>query len=156
MRRLWCPESWCVSGLKAAAHRGPGIMCPFHPQPCDVSATLTDPRRDAKTLQTGTNHLHDGHLADASIQSGLKPFVHEFTQRRRSQPCKVTASSSRAVRVRFLAQRHLDTHLKPRIELATFRLQPALPPEIRRPELKQLNQTKRINYLPSIFICRHG
>ena len=34
-----------------------------------------------------------------------------LTHRRRSQPCKATASSSGAVRVRCLAQGHLNTQL---------------------------------------------
>ena len=35
--------------------------------------------------------------------------MHTFTHQRRCQPCNATASSSRAVRVRRLAQGHLDT-----------------------------------------------
>ena len=56
-------------------------------------------------------HFHLGDLAAAFIQSFLQPFIHTFTHRRRSQPLRVTASSSGAVRVRRLAQRHLNTQL---------------------------------------------
>ena len=50
------------------------------------------------------------------------PFIHTFTHRRRRQPCKVTVSSSGAVRVRCLAQRHPDTRRRrsPGIEPATW------------------------------------
>jgi hypothetical protein len=38
------------------------------------------------------------------------PLIHmEFTHRRQSQPRRATASSSGAVRLRFLTQGHLDT-----------------------------------------------
>ena len=51
-------------------------------------------------------------------------FIHTFTHRRRCQPRKATASPSGAVRVRRLAQGHLDTRLgeEPGIEPATLRL----------------------------------
>ena len=61
--------------------------------------------------------------------------IHGFTKRRRCQPCKATARSPGAVRVRCLAQGHLDTQLGGAgIELATFQVdlvtsQPTLPPE---------------------------
>ena len=51
--------------------------------------------------------LQLGHLADAFIQSDL----HRLTHRRQSQPCKATASSSGAVRVKCLAQGHINTQL---------------------------------------------
>ena len=38
-------------------------------------------------------------------------LIHTLTHRRQSQPCKVTASSSGAVRVKCLAQGHNDTQL---------------------------------------------
>ena len=44
-----------------------------------------------------------------TILSNIYPFMHTFT-RRRCQPCKATASLSRAVRVRCLTPRHFDTH----------------------------------------------
>ena len=44
------------------------------------------------------------------ILPNLHPLMHKFTPRRRCQPCKETASSSGAVRVRCLTKGHLDTH----------------------------------------------
>uniref|UniRef100_A0A8C5AHX8 Uncharacterized protein n=1 Tax=Gadus morhua TaxID=8049 RepID=A0A8C5AHX8_GADMO len=48
------------------------------------------------------------HLADAFIQSNLHRLIHTLTHRRQSKPCKVTASSSGAVRVKCLAQGHSE------------------------------------------------
>ena len=102
-------------------------------------------------------HFHLGDLAAAFIQSFLQPFIHTFTHRRRSQPLRVTASSSGAVRVRRLAQRHLNTQLGgawdrtsyikgstiydvhqtvQQIETNPQRLLPALPMQFRRPAEK--------------------
>ena len=62
----------------------------------------------------------------------IHPFSHKFTQRRRSQPRKDTASSLVAVRVRCLAQGHLNTVGRAGGD-QTFKLpvtsQPTLPPE---------------------------
>ena len=68
--------------------------------------------------------------------------IHTFTHRRRCQPCKTTASSSGAVRVRCLAQGHLDTHTLGGAGYQTSNLpvksQPALPPGyVRVPHLLQ-------------------
>ena len=52
-----------------------------------------------------------GHLADAFIQSDLHRLIHTLTHRRQSQPCKATASSSGAVRVKCLAQGDVNTQL---------------------------------------------
>uniref|UniRef100_A0A8C5CHJ4 non-specific serine/threonine protein kinase n=1 Tax=Gadus morhua TaxID=8049 RepID=A0A8C5CHJ4_GADMO len=52
-----------------------------------------------------------GHLADAFIQSDLHRLIHTLTHRRQSPPCKATASSSGAVRVKCLAQGHINTSL---------------------------------------------
>ena len=43
--------------------------------------------------------------------ASLSPIIQTFPHRRWSQPCRATASSSGAVRVRRLARGHLDTHL---------------------------------------------
>ena len=54
--------------------------------------------------------VFSGYFADAFIQSDLQPFIHTPTAESTTQgpPRRVTASSSRAVRVRCLAQGHLD------------------------------------------------
>ena len=41
----------------------------------------------------------------------IHPFMHTFTHLRQRLPCKATASLSRAVRVRCLAQGYLETQL---------------------------------------------
>ena len=51
--------------------------------------------------------LQQGHLADTFIQSDLHRLIHTLTNRRQSQPCKATG----AVRVKCLAQGHIDTQL---------------------------------------------
>ena len=56
-------------------------------------------------------NLHLRRLADVFIQSALQWIMHTFTHRRRCQPRRATASSSGAVRVRCLAQGHLNTQL---------------------------------------------
>jgi hypothetical protein len=55
--------------------------------------------------------LQLGHLADAFIQSDLHRLIHTLTHRRQSRPRKATASSSGAVRVKCLAQGHVNTQL---------------------------------------------
>ena len=55
--------------------------------------------------------LTSGHSKRCTILPHIHPFMHTFTHRRRCQPCKATASSSGAVRVRCLAQGHLDNQL---------------------------------------------
>ena len=60
---------------------------------------------------TLTLPLHSERLADVFIQSNLKPSIHTFTHRRRSQPRKRAASSLGAVRIMCLAQGHLNTQL---------------------------------------------
>ena len=73
-------------------------------------------------------HLYSAFLTSQcfTILPNIQPFMQTFTHQRRCQPCKATASLSGAIRVRYLAQRHLDTRRRPGIELATFRL-PANP-----------------------------
>ena len=73
-----------------------------------------------RNLQTHsyTFNLHL-HLADYFIQSALEWFIHTFRNQRRSKRSKAPPSSLGAVRVRCLAQGHLDT---PGMKLATFRL----------------------------------
>ena len=44
-----------------------------------------------------------------TILPNIHPFMNTFTPQRFSQPSKATASSSGAVRVRFLAQGHLSS-----------------------------------------------
>ena len=82
------------------------------------------------------------HLQRSSLTSGpskrltillhIHTFIHTFTHRRRCQPCRATASSSGAVRVRCHAQGYIDTQLG-RAGEQTSNLpvtsQPALPPE---------------------------
>ena len=76
-------------------------------------------------------HLHLGDYADAFIQRNLQPFIHTFTHRRRSRPLMATEGGflplSGAVRVRCLAQGHLDTRDQTWNHLVTNQL--ALPPE---------------------------
>ena len=65
-------------------------------------------------LAPGVSTIHNlqlGHLADAFIQSDLYRLIHTLTHQRQSQPCKATASSSGAVRVKCLAQGHINTQL---------------------------------------------
>ena len=50
-----------------------------------------------------------GHWKRFTILPNIHPLMHASTHRRQCQPCKATASSSGAVRVRCAAQRHLDT-----------------------------------------------
>jgi hypothetical protein len=52
-----------------------------------------------------------GHSKRFTILPNIHPFMHTFIQRRRCQPRRATASLSGAVRVRRLAQGHLDTQL---------------------------------------------
>ena len=63
------------------------------------------------SIPLGVFPLQLGHLADAFIQSELHPLLHTLTDRRKGQPCKATASSSGAVRVKFLAQGGISTQL---------------------------------------------
>ena len=59
----------------------------------------------------GFSNVHVGNLADALIQSDIHRLIHKLTHRRQSQPCKVTGSSSGAVRIRCHAQGHINTEL---------------------------------------------
>ena len=52
--------------------------------------------------------LTSGHSKSFTILTSIHPFTHTITHQRRGQPCQATASSSGAVRVRRLAQGHLD------------------------------------------------
>ena len=66
------------------------------------------------------------------LLSDVHPFVHTFAQQRKCKAGKVTASSSGTVRVRRLAQGHLDTRLGGagnRTMNLPVTSQPALPPE---------------------------
>ena len=69
------------------------------------------------------------HLADAFIQSDLQQFIHRVSYRRQSQPHRATASSSGAVRVKFLSQADLDKKLGGQTSNLPVTSQPALPPE---------------------------
>ena len=63
----------------------------------------------------------------------IHPFMYTSTHRRRSRPCKVTASSSGALRVRCLARGHLNTRLGgagDRTSILPVTSQPGLPPEL--------------------------
>ena len=71
-----------------------------------LSETLSSSEASLIQLQ-----LQLGHLADAFIQSDLHRLMHTLTHRRQSQPCKATASSSGAVRVKCLAQGHINIQL---------------------------------------------
>ena len=51
----------------------------------------------------------NGHPKLFTILSHNHPFIHTFTHQQWCQPCKAPASSSGAVRVRCLANGHLDT-----------------------------------------------
>ena len=53
--------------------------------------------------------LTSGHSKRFTTMSNNHPYIHTFTHRLQSQPCKASASSSEAVRVQCLAQGHLDT-----------------------------------------------
>ena len=65
------------------------------------------------------------HSKRLTILPNIHLFMLTFTHRRRCQPRRATASSSGAVRVRFLAQGHPDT----RTSNLPVTCQPALPPE---------------------------
>ena len=55
-------------------------------------------------------HLHLAILLTL-LSKATYNYIHTFTHRRRSQPHRATTSSSAAVRVRCLAQAHLDNQL---------------------------------------------
>ena len=57
----------------------------------------------------GGIHSHGKNGKWTAILPNYHPFMHTFTHQRWSQPCKVTTSWFRAVRVRRLARGHLDT-----------------------------------------------
>ena len=64
--------------------------------------------------------LTSGHSKHFTISPNIHPFMHTFTHRNRgSQPHRARASSSGTVRVRCLAQGHLDS---PGMKPATFQL----------------------------------
>jgi len=58
------------------------------------------------------------------------PYIHPFIHRRWCQPCKVTTSMSAAVRVKCLAQGHLDTWLGRARGSNQLLPDPLLPPEL--------------------------
>ena len=78
--------------------------------------------------------LISGHSKRLTILPNNHPFMHTFTHRRRRQPCKAIASWSGAVRVRCLAQGHLDTQQQEltgvgdQTSILPVTSQPALPP----------------------------
>ena len=84
-------------------------------------------------LHIYSSFLTSGHLKRLKIFRKIHPFMYTFTHRRRCQPCRATASSSGAVRVRRLAQGHLDTRTR---DLPVSSL-PALPPEPRAAHVLQ-------------------
>ena len=71
-----------------------------------------------------------------STQSALQyclTITHSFTHSQQCQPCKAPASSSGAVRVRYLAHGHLDTQLGgagDQTSNLAVTSQPAVPPEL--------------------------
>ena len=73
--------------------------------------------------------LTSGHSQCFTILPNIQPFMHTFTHRRRCQPCKATASSLRAVRVRCVAQGPVDTRAGDRTIKLPVTRRPALPPE---------------------------
>ena len=81
-------------------------------------------------------HLHSGGFADAFIQRDLQPFIHTcifIHIRRWCRQRRVTASLTGAVRVRCVAQGHLDTMLGGAGDQTSnlpVTSQPALPPEL--------------------------
>ena len=101
-----------------------------HPQKTPL-ATDTWPRMDV-WLEVNGLHLYSAFLNSGqskhfTIWPNIHPFTHTFTH----QPCKATASSSVAIRLRCLAHGHLDTQLGGAGDL-TRNLQvsePTLPPE---------------------------
>ena len=76
--------------------------------------------------------LTSGHSKRFTILSNIHPFMHTFTHRQRRQPRKATASSSGAVKLRCLAQGHLDTlgGAGDRTSNLPVTNPPALPPEL--------------------------
>jgi hypothetical protein len=83
-------------------------------------------------LQLYHAFLTSGRSKRFTILPNIHPFTHTFTHRRRSLPRRATASSSGAVRVRRLAQGHLDTQLGgagDRTSNLPVTGQPAVPPE---------------------------
>ena len=62
-------------------------------------------------LHLYSHFLTSGNSKCFTILPHIHPFVHIFTNHQRCQQRKVTASSPGAVRVRCLAQGHLDTKL---------------------------------------------
>ena len=62
------------------------------------------------TLHTSKS-IYTALLSKALSSVDIHPFIHTFTPRRRSEPLRVTASGSAAVRVRGLSQGHLLTQL---------------------------------------------
>ena len=76
--------------------------------------------------------------------------MHTFTHRRLSQPRAATASSSGAVRVRCLAQGHLDSQLGAagdRTNNLPVTGQPTLPPEPHAAPKVQLQPSEGLNLL---------
>ena len=70
-----------------------------------------------KVISTVNRHLYSafltsGHSKHLTKSPQIHPLTHRFTHRRQSQPLKATASSSRAVRVRRLAQGHHGSTLR--------------------------------------------
>ena len=73
--------------------------------------------------------LTSGHSKHFAMLPNIHPFIHTFTHRRRSRPCKATASSPGAVRVRRLAQGHLAHSVRDWTSSLSVSSQPAPPPE---------------------------
>ena len=97
----WCP---CIIAIFPRSHVYARLQ---------TNSAVLNEQRDLSSLfhPEGLHlHLHLGDFAVPFIQSKLTTsFMHTFTHRWRSQPRRVTASTSGAVRVWRLAQAHLYT-----------------------------------------------
>ena len=82
----------CAAGFKRVNHRG-------------------DCGRFQRWMVNGLHLYSGGHSKRFTISLNIHPSMHTFTHPRWCQPCKATASSPGAVRVRCLAEGHLDTRL---------------------------------------------
>ena len=81
--------------------------------------------------------------------SNLHRLIHTLSHRRQRQPCKATASSSGAVRVKCLAQGHINTRWW--IKLANFRLLDNCSTSWAEPSRKITHLFQQIK--PSFVIC---
>ena len=90
------------------------------------------PARMVNGLHLYSAFLTSGHSKRFTVSPHIHLLLHIYTNRRRSQPHKATASSLGAARVRHLAQAHLNTQLGGAGDQTSnlpVTSQPALPPE---------------------------